>query len=100
MIGQKIKKSWNSEFLAPRIIKSRFYETKIDQNNSPELLNLLFKHICHKNGPTNATNTPKLFLLTQEVLRPIQEFLKPTQGPETESGSLETELGGHRMQET
>ena len=35
--------------LVPHIIKPRFYWTKIDQNSSPELLNLLFKHIFHKN---------------------------------------------------
>ena len=37
----------------PHIIKSRFHYTKIDENNSPELLELLFKHISHKNSFTN-----------------------------------------------
>ena len=43
--GSKIQKSWKCWVLIPHIIKSRFYYTRIDQNNSPELLNLLFKHI-------------------------------------------------------
>ena len=43
----KIKKSWNFEVLVPHIITSGFYYTKIDQNNSPELLNLLFKYSFH-----------------------------------------------------
>ena len=30
-----------------------FISPKIDQNNSPELLNLLFKHNFHKNSPRN-----------------------------------------------
>ena len=39
---------------APHILKPIFYYTKIDPNNSPELLNLLSKHNFLKNGPTNA----------------------------------------------
>ena len=44
MVGPKIKKSWNFEVLVPHIIKSKFYWTKIDQNNPPEHSNLLFKY--------------------------------------------------------
>ena len=50
IISPKIKKSLNLEGLVPHIIKSRFYWTKMKQNNSPELLNLLFKHIPHQNN--------------------------------------------------
>ena len=46
----KLLKWWNLEVLVPSIIKPRFYETKTDPNNFPALLNLLFKHIFHKNN--------------------------------------------------
>ena len=47
-----------SFFFVSRISKSRFYYTEPKQNNSPELLNLLFKHISHKNDPKKAEHLP------------------------------------------
>ena len=38
------------------------YWTQIDQNNSPELLSLLFKHMFHKNDQQNNQESPKLWL--------------------------------------
>ena len=40
--------------LVLHIIKSKLYSTQTDQNNSLELVKLLFKHIFHKHGSTNA----------------------------------------------
>ena len=34
-----------------KVIDSRFYSTNLEQNNSSELLNLLFNNMFHKNGP-------------------------------------------------
>ena len=45
-------------FLGSRINKSRFYYTKSKQNNSPELLNLLFKHLFLGNNPKMTGNVP------------------------------------------
>ena len=53
IIRPKIKTSWNLEVSAPRIIKSRFYWTKMKQNHPPELLNLSFKYIFHNKTSTN-----------------------------------------------
>ena len=47
-------KSWNVEVSVHHIIKLKFDQTQIAQNNSPELLNLFFKHLSHKNGPKHA----------------------------------------------
>ena len=44
------------------ISKSTNYYTKSKQNNSLELLNLLFKHISHKNNTKNANRSPNCFL--------------------------------------
>ena len=59
--GPEIQKSWNLKILVPHIIKPRFYQTKMKQNNSPELLNLLFNQIFHKKCPTNAKQSPNCF---------------------------------------
>ena len=48
--------------LVSHIIQPEIYFTRIDPNNSPELLNLSFEHIFHKNDPANAKTMPKLFL--------------------------------------
>ena len=50
----KIQQSWDLEIFEPHIIKPKFYETQIDQNNSLVLLNLLFDNIFHESGQTNA----------------------------------------------
>ena len=47
--GSKIQKSWKLEGFCP------------PHNKTPELLNLLFKHIFYKNNSTNAKNTHKVF---------------------------------------
>ena len=44
----KIHKSWTCYVLVPHRIKPRFYWPQIDQNNPPELSNLLFKNISIK----------------------------------------------------
>ena len=62
MIIPQMHKSWNFEVLVPDMIKPSFYLTKIDPNNSPELLKLLSKHIFHKTDPTMTKNTVILFL--------------------------------------
>ena len=49
-LGSNIQKSWNVETLLCKIIKSEFYRTNLEQNNSPELLNLLFNNMFYKNG--------------------------------------------------
>ena len=59
--GSKIQKSWNFKVLVPPIIKTKFHQTKMKQNNSPELSNLLLKHIFHKNDLANANKTLKSF---------------------------------------
>ena len=43
----KIQKSWNLEALVPHIIKPKFYSTKIDPNNFPELSNLSKNRLNH-----------------------------------------------------
>ena len=37
------------------------YWTKLKQNNSPELLNLSFKNMCHKNDPKKLTSPTTIF---------------------------------------
>ena len=58
--GSQIQKSWNLEVLVPHIIKPKFHQTKIDQNNYPELLNLFSKHIFYKNDPNHVNESLKL----------------------------------------
>ena len=41
--------------------KTIIYQTRIKQNKSPELLNLFSQYNYHKNDPTNADKSPKLF---------------------------------------
>ena len=61
--------------MVTHILKPIFYYAKIDQNNSPELLNLLFKQILKKNGPTMTTHSPNNFWVKLKFL--IQAFLPP-----------------------
>ena len=58
--GSKIKKSFNLEVLVSHTVEPRFYQTQIDPNHSPGLLNLLFKHIFHNICPTHA-DFPNMF---------------------------------------
>ena len=51
-MGPKIQKLWNLEVLVPHIIKPKLHWTKMKQNNSPELLNILSKVFY----PTSAPN--------------------------------------------
>ena len=56
----------NAEFMemlgfGPSHNKVEVYKTQIDQNNSPELLNLLFTHMFHKNNPTNCKTSHNSF---------------------------------------
>ena len=60
--GSKIQKSWECSALVLHIRKPKFYSTKIDPNNSPELLNLLFKHMSFINSSNNHWKSPKLCL--------------------------------------
>ena len=48
--GSKIQKSWEFKIRVFKMIKSGFYQTNLEQNNSPELLNLLLNTISHKHG--------------------------------------------------
>ena len=45
IIGAKIKKSWNFEFGASKIMKSDFYYTKMKQKKTIEILNILFEYL-------------------------------------------------------
>ena len=42
---------------APSAIEAQKAGSRIDQNNPPELLNLLFNHIFYKRDPTNTKKT-------------------------------------------
>ena len=58
--------SQNPKILKVRVFgpshnKIEIFQTKSDQNNSLELLDLLFKHIFHINDPTNDETSHKLF---------------------------------------
>ena len=85
----RVKKSRNHEhvkFLMSKIMKSRFYYTKLKQINSRKLLKVLFKYMSPHIWPKNAITIPILFpmiflwiscdfpiLGTQRILRePLQ----------------------------
>ena len=50
-------------------MKSRFYCTNLKQINSRGLLNLIWKHVFHKNGPNIAITIPIFFLWIQILIR-------------------------------
>ena len=62
------------------MIKSRFYWAKMKQNNSPELLNLLFKHLFHRNSPKNNQTSHKLFFPLPPIGAPLEAALGPHWG--------------------
>ena len=59
--GSKIQKSWIFEIWAFKIMISGFYCTNLEQINSRQLLNLLFKHVCPINDPQTARIIPISF---------------------------------------
>ena len=61
-LGSKNQKSWTLEVSVPPIIKPKFYLSKIEPNNSPELFNLLFQCILLKNEKKHAKTSLKFVL--------------------------------------
>ena len=63
VMGSEIPKSEKWGVLGSPISKSTFHYSESKQNNSPELLNLLFEHMFHKNAPKVTEQLPIFFLL-------------------------------------
>ena len=81
MTGSKIQKSWKWGVLGSPMSKSIFYYTKSKQNNAPELLNLLLKHILQKKGPKSALIILMNFLWFSYDLLMNVATLSPATGP-------------------
>ena len=56
--------------LGPHIVKPSFYQTKIDQSNSLELSNLLFKHLFQKDHQTYSNKIAYFVLFPLPPLEP------------------------------